>query len=217
MRSIIKIDIVSDVVCPWCYVGKRQLEAAMVQRPDVDFEITWRAYQLNPDIPPEGDDRQAYMARKFPDQTRYKEMSAILVETGRSVGIAFNFAAITRAPNTLDAHQLLHYAATQGVQNDLKERLFRAYFIDGRDVGDAATLADIGEAAGLRRSEITVLLRDKLAAGAVKDELAIAQQLGITGVPCFIFNQKVGVMGAQTPDVLLQAIDQVLASHQAQA
>lgn len=206
-----RIEIVSDVICPWCFIGKRRLEQAMVQRPDMDFEIGWRPFQLNPDMPREGADRKSYLEAKFGGPARAREIYARVSAEGAKEGIAFNFDGIKRTPNTLAAHSVLRWALNAGVQTELKERLFNLYFIQGQDIGDHQVLADAAAAEGMDGALVKSLLDEGRDAEVIQEEDMMARQLGITGVPFFIFERKYGVSGAQTPDILLDVIDKIAA------
>lgn len=206
-----RIEIVSDVICPWCFIGKRRLEQALAQRPDMEFEIGWRPFQLNPDMPREGADRKSYLEAKFGGPARAKEIYARVSAEGAKEGIAFNFDGIKRTPNTLAAHSVLRWALTTGVQSELKERLFNLYFIEGHDIGDHQVLADAAAAEGMDGALVKKLLDEGRDADVIQDEDRMARELGITGVPFFIFERKYGVSGAQTPDVLLDVIDKISA------
>lgn len=214
-RSGMRIEIVSDVVCPWCFIGKRRLEKAMAQRPHIDFEIGWRPFQLNPDMPKEGADRKSYLEAKFGGPARAKEIYARVAGEGAKEGIAFDFDGIKRTPNTLAAHSVLHWALGAGVQHELVERLFRLYFLEGQDIGDHQVLADAAEAEGLDGALIKSLLDEEQDADLIRSEDQMARELGITGVPFFIFERRYGVPGAQDPEALLQVIDK-LASEMSQ-
>lgn len=205
--SPIVIDIVSDVVCPWCYVGKRRLEAALAQRPDVDVKVQWHPFQLDPTIPAGGLDRQAYMTKKFGSAERVNEIHARLEEAGRGEGLDFAFDRIKRSVNTLDAHRLLRWAEGAGVQDATKEALFRAYFMEGRDIGDAMTLAEIAAGVGMDRAAVLAALGTDKDKAEVQAEIETAQKIGVSGVPFFIFAQAFAVSGAQAADVLATAID----------
>lgn len=210
-RQGMRIEIVSDVICPWCFIGKRRLEQAMAQRPDIEFEIGWRPFQLNPDMPKEGADRKSYLEAKFGGPARAKEIYARVAAEGAKEGIAFNFDGIKRTPNTLAAHSLLHWALGAGVQNELKERLFRLYFLEGADIGDHQVLADAAEAEGLDGALIKSLLDEGQDLDLIRSEDQMAREFGITGVPFFIFERRYGVPGAQEPTALLQVIDKLAA------
>lgn len=210
-RNGMRIEIVSDVICPWCFIGKRRLEKAMAQRPDITFEIGWRPFQLNPDMPREGADRKSYLEAKFGGPERAKEIYARVSAEGAREGIPFNFDGIKRTPNTLAAHSLLRWALSAGVQSELKERLFNFYFIQGRDIGNHEVLADAANLEGMDGALVKQLLDEGRDADAVEAEDRMARELGINGVPFFIFEGKYGVSGAQPPEALLQVIDKITA------
>lgn len=212
MAQPLIIDVVADVVCPWCYLGWRRLKSAVALRPDVEAKLIWRPYQLDPTLPEEGVDRKAYMANKFRDPDKLKAVHAALVESGAEEGIKFDFEAIEIAPNTNAAHRLIRWALTAGVQDEVVEALFKAYFEQGLDIGDPMVLADIAEAAGMERLVVLQLLSEGADKEAVAREHAMAVQGGVTGVPFAIFAGKVAVVGAETPERIVQAIDQALAS-----
>ena len=204
----IKIDIVSDVVCPWCYLGKARLETALGQLKDVKAEINWRPYQLDPSIPRGGVNRKQYMEAKFGTGPRLGEVHKQLEGFGREVGIRYEFDAIKVAPNTMDAHRLIRWAAQAGpgIQGKVVDRLFKLYFTEGADIGNHAVLIKAGADSGMDKAIIEALLPTDAEEAGVIGEIATSKQLGITGVPCFIFNQKYAVSGAQTPDVLIEAM-----------
>ncbi len=203
------IDIVSDVVCPWCYIGKRNLEAALQQLPDSNIEVRWHPYQLDPTIPPEGIARRVYLERKF--GARVAEIYTRVAAAGRQAGLDFAFDRIERSPNTLDAHRLIRWSQSVGKQDAVVERLFRAFFIEGRDIGDRAVLVDAASEAGMEADVVERLLAGDADKDAVREEIASAQRLGVTGVPFFIFAGRFGMPGAQPPDVLASAIGKAAA------
>jgi predicted DsbA family dithiol-disulfide isomerase len=207
-----RIDVVSDVVCPWCFVGKRRLEQAIALAPDVPASIFWRPFQLDGTIPQGGIPREEYLNRKF-GVNRAKDMYARLEKLGEEVGIPFAFEKIKVSPNTLDAHRLLRWAQTVGTQSAVKERLLTLFFIEGEDIGDHDLLAEVGAQNGLDRAVIERLLSGTTDEEEVREEIATAQRMGINGVPFFIFNNKVGASGAQPAEVLLQGIRQGMASE----
>ena len=204
--SEMNIDVVSDVVCPWCFVGKRRLEAALAQTAEPAVEVRWRPFQLDPTIPSQGLDRRAYMRAKFRDDARLAEVHARLRALGAEVGIEFDFEAISRSPNTLDAHRLIRWAAASGVQDEVVERLFSAYFEHGRDIGDRSVLAEIAGACGLDAEAVGRRFAEDDDVEAVQAEIAEAQSLGVTGVPFFIFASRLAVSGAQSAEVLARAM-----------
>ena len=211
MGQPLLIDLVADVVCPWCYLGWRRLRTAIALRPDVEPLIVWRPYQLDPALPEQGVDRRAYMAGKFKDPVKLKAAQTALVAAGAEDGIVFAFDAIALSPNTSAAHRLIRWGRGAGAQDAVVEGLFAAYFTQGRDIGDPRVLAEIGAAAGLD----PLMVLDLLARGADEDlvarEHAMAVAGGITGVPFTIFGGKLAVIGAESPEALATAIDKALA------
>ena len=209
------VDVFSDVVCPWCFVGKRRLERAIELLGDeTNVSVTWRPFQLNPSMPREGIDRREYRARKFGSQARSEALDAQLAAVGREVGLDFRFDRITRTPNTFDAHRLLWLARERGAQNEVAEALFRAYFVEGRDVGDHAVLADVAANAGLERDAVTRFLASTDGVAQVADEESQGRTLGIDGVPFFIVNGTFGISGARPPEYLAAAFREVLRRDQ---
>jgi len=205
-----RIDVIFDTICPWCFVGKRRLERALRERPHVIAELTWRPFLLNPDLPPEGIPRSTYLERKFGGPARVARMLAGLQEAGRHEGLSFNFDAIDRTPNSMNSHRLVHLAATQGAAGGIVDALFRAYFQDGRDIGRIEVLADIAAAEGLPRKEVLAYLQSESGRGEVFVENAQTHRLSINGVPCFIFDGTYGIAGAQDPQILVRMIDMAL-------
>ncbi len=210
LNNKITVDIVSDVVCPWCYVGKKRLEAALDQlgNPE-DVQITWHPFQLDPTIPAEGMDRQKYFAKKFGDEDRIKQMSDHLTQVGAEAGIDFNLDEIAESINTLPLHKLLHVAGEEGFQSEAKEILLKAYFTDAKDLKDPKVLADLFAAHGWDEAKIKGILADDDLGYAVRQEITHYQQMGISGVPYFIINNKYGISGAQPAEVFVQALTQV--------
>ena len=205
------IDVVSDVVCPWCYVGKRNLEAALALRPDLKVDVRYRPFQLDATLPPEGMDRTQYMVRKFGSLDRLKDAHQRLEDMGNERNIHFDFAAIKRSPNTLDAHRIIRWAASVGKQPEVKERLMSLYFEHGADVGDRTVLLDVAENHGMNRETVAKTLEDGTDIIAVQTEIEQAQAMGVSGVPFFILAGKYGVSGAQPVEAMLSAIDQAAA------
>ncbi|MHB8666957.1 MAG: DsbA family oxidoreductase [Burkholderiales bacterium] len=211
------IDIISDVVCPWCYIGKRQIEAALAlyaqQHPGSDRpSVTWRPFQLNPQLPAEGMSRQDYVVRKF-GAARAQDIYARVAAVGAEYGIAFAFERIARQPNTVAAHSLIALAGaarprTGGLQDRVKEAFLRAYFLDGVDLSRSENLIAVATAAGLGRPEVEHCLADPQSRQAVVEEDQRARAIGVEGVPFFIFNGKFAVSGAQGPAALLDAMRQ---------
>ncbi|MBM3516615.1 MAG: DsbA family oxidoreductase [Alphaproteobacteria bacterium] len=202
-----QLEITSDTICPWCFIGKRRLDAARALRPDFPLEILWRPFQLNPDMPREGLNRQEYLAAKFGDAGAVEQRLEFVRETGRSVGIPFAFERIGRVPNTLDSHRLILWAERAGRQDAVVEALFQRYFIDGADIGDPDVLVAAAASAGMSAETV----RDELAGEAgldlVRGQCEAAVQRGVSGVPCFVFGGRYGVSGAQEPERLVQVFD----------
>jgi predicted DsbA family dithiol-disulfide isomerase len=201
------IDIVSDVVCPWCYVGEKRLEAALAEEPQ-PVQVRWRPYQLDPTIPEGGLDRAEYLAKKFGRSGRLQSIQDNLTRLGAELGVPFAFDKIKRSPNTLDAHRLIRWASSAGVQARVVDRLFEAYFVAGRDIGDRGVLSEIAGECGLEGALVEKLLTEGADVDLVREEIAEAQSIGVSGVPFFIFAGRLGVPGAQEPSVLRQAIAQ---------
>ena len=206
------IDVVSDVVCPWCYLGKRRLALALAEADGGPIAVRWRPYQLDPTIPADGMDRRAYLRNKFGDVSRLDEIHARLTALGAEVGVAYHFDAISRAPNTLDAHRLIRWASVGGAQDRVVERLFQLYFEEGRDIGERALLVEVARECGMDAEAAAKLFADGDDVDAVRAEIAQAQSLGVTGVPFFIFASRFGVSGAQSVEVLASAIARARAS-----
>jgi len=207
------IDVVSDVVCPWCFIGKRHLEAALAGLPEAaGAKVRWHPFELNPDLPPEGVDRKGYLEAKFGGPARAAEIYARVREAGVRAGLDFDFDAIVRQPNTRDAHRLIAWAQSRGDAGPLVERLFRAYFQEGRYVGDRDTLAALAAEAGFDAEAARVWLESGLGADEITDAEARVRGLGITGVPFFIFDGRVGLSGAQPRQTMREAIAQARAA-----
>lgn len=206
-----ELDVVIDVVCPWCFVGKRQLDRALEQRPGVIKTVRWRPYQLSPDAPDEGVDRNEYYARKFGDSPQYQASRAHLLSVGKELGIDFDFESDCRIANSLDAHRLIRWAMSPGLQGEVVEALMKAYFEDCAFLGDQSLLVDIAAQAGMDADLVRNLLAGDNDKDLIRAEVAQAHQVGIQGVPMFIFNGRTGVSGAQDASVLVQVIDKLLA------
>jgi predicted DsbA family dithiol-disulfide isomerase len=203
----VHIDIYSDIVCPWCFVGKRRLERASTSV-GVGVDVTWRPFQLNPTMPLDGMDRTAYLKAKFGSLDAFGQMKEQLLTAGRDERIPFAFEKIQRTPNTFAAHRLVWYAAQQGKQDEMVETLFRAYFLSGKNIGDLKTLTDVAAEAGLNRAETEELLSSEKGVTEVKGEEAVGRRLGIRGVPYFVLNGSIAISGAQPPDIMVSAIQQ---------
>ena len=212
LREPIRVDVVSDVMCPWCLIGKRRLERAIASTPDLDWTVVWRPYQLDPTLPPGGKPRRQYLDEKFGAE-RAGAIYDRIREEGAKEGIAFDFEAIAVSPNTLDAHRLLRWAVTASPhhQNMLKERLLTDFFERGLNVGERDVLLQAAHDVGLDARKLEPLLASDLDVDAVKEEIAYLQRIGVTGVPCFIFGETLAVSGAQAPDTLAAAARQAVA------
>ena len=202
------VDIISDVVCPWCYIGRRRLGEALalfaVDEPEVRPVVSWHPFQLNPDLPREGISRRAYVDAKFGERAAgiYDRVRAV----GKSVGIDFAFEKIERQPNTFDAHRLISWAQAQGDAEEVVERLFRAYFLEGRVIGNRDVLAAIAFEAGLSEDAARRYLSTDEGADAIAGMDRRVRELGVEGVPFFIFDGKVAVSGAQEAPMLVNAM-----------
>ena len=207
------VDVVSDVMCPWCFIGKRRLEAAAAMlQGEIAFAVTWRPFQLDATLPPEGLDRRTYLETKFGGADGAREAYARVEAEGAGEGIDFNFDAIAVSPNTLDAHRVIRWAAAHGpqAQGAVVEQLFRAFFLNGENIGRHDVLAAAVAEAGVTMPDLGGLLASDRDRAAVAAEIRRAPEIGVSGVPCFIFGQKIAVMGAHPADVLAQAARQAL-------
>jgi predicted DsbA family dithiol-disulfide isomerase len=205
-----QIDFISDTVCPWCFIGKRRLARAIAMRPNIAFDVRFRPYRLDPTVPKGGMDRDAYMTAKFGKNGGVSEAQRVIAAEGAKEGIEFDFAAIRRMPNTLDSHRLIRWAELTGVQDDVVERLFAAYFENGQDIGDIRVLADIADLSGMEGAQIADRLESDQDAALVEREDRLAHEMGVTGVPAMIFANKVAASGAREPEVLAMVIDKAL-------
>ncbi len=206
----ISVDVVSDVICPWCFLGKRRLDKAIALLDGIKVAVNWRPFFLDPTIPAEGMSRRTYLENKF-GADRLKTIHDPLVTAGKEDGVFYAFDKITRTPNTLDAHRLIRWSHDAGKQHDVTERLFMAYFSLGIDVGDRAVLTRIAGEAGMDEAEVSAKLENGTDIDAVNAEVESAYRMGVTGVPCFIFAQRHGLMGAQPAEVLADAIGKLAA------
>jgi predicted DsbA family dithiol-disulfide isomerase len=206
---MIRLDIFSDPVCPWCYIGKSNLDRALETRPDHPFTVEWHPFQLNPDMPPEGRDRAAYLEEKFGGKLKAVQVYAQVVEAARAAGLDIDFAAIPRIPNTLDAHRLIHWAGIEGKQNAVVSALFRGYWRDGRDIGDRSVLAQVAADAGMDGA-VTARLLDT---DADRDDIAArdldARRKGVNAVPTFLIARQYVLSGAQPVALWQQVIDEL--------
>jgi predicted DsbA family dithiol-disulfide isomerase len=211
VKNEVLIEVVSDVVCPWCFIGKRRLEEALSLLGRPAAQVRWKAFQLNPDAPKEGINRQAYRVRKFGSLAYSQQLEARVAEAGMEDGIEFRFDRIERTPNTFDAHRLIWLAGRAGVQDAIVENLFRAYFIDAEDVGSLSILTRIGTESGLDAARVEELLSGDLGANEVAADELQARTQGVSGVPTFFVDGVPIASGAQKPEVLASALGPALA------
>jgi predicted DsbA family dithiol-disulfide isomerase len=204
----VELDVVSDIMCPWCYIGRKRLEKALNMLEGIKVNVHWRPYQLDATLPAEGKDRQQYLDDKFGGPGQAGEMYKRVEEAGRDEGIDFAFDAIKIAPNTFNAHRLIRWAANggDGVQQKMVDRLFQLFFEEGANLADQGVLIDAAVEVGMDRALLDKLLPGDSDIREVREEISVAQKMGVTGVPCFIINNKFAVMGAQEPETIAQAI-----------
>lgn len=206
----VSVDVISDVICPWCYIGKRRLEKAITALGDNhNVQVRWHPFQLNPQMPKEGFSRKEYRSRKFGSWERSMELDAKVVAVGESEGIHFAFGKIDRTPNTVDAHRVIWFANQHGCQDTVVEGLFRAYFTEGRDIGNRETLVNVGAEAGLDRHAVETMLDSDEGMDAISNAREMSQRYGVDGVPYFIINQNFALSGAQESEVFVEAFRQV--------
>lgn len=205
----LQIDIVSDVACPWCYVGKKHLEKALESFDSQPVEITWHPFQLDPTIPAEGLPREEYFLNKFGNSDRIEQMLERLINVGENAGIDFNFDKMPKAINTIALHKLLHIAREEGTQNELKDKLLKAYFTDGIDLSDKEQIVAFMQDFDWNREKTEEVLANEEISYHVSQEIKHFQSLGITGVPFFILNNKYAISGAQPTSVFLETLEKV--------
>ncbi len=214
--NVVEIDVVSDVMCPWCYVGKKRLEKALELIPqDIDVKINWRPFQLDPTIPAEGRDRKKYLSDKFGTPEQVAEKYDPIRQAGKDENIPFNFDEIEVSPNTLNAHRLLRWAGETDLQDAMSERLFVAYFIEAANLTDNAVLVDLAVEVGLERDVVQRLLAGDADLKEVKQEMLQYQQMGVRSVPTMIIGQKYAISGAQAPETIVQVITGVVEERKA--
>ncbi len=203
----LSVEVVHDLVCPWCYLGARRLFRTLAARPDLAAEIAWRPFLLNPDMPRAGMARGDYVLRKFGGEERARRLYGTIAGLGRAEGIAFRFDRIARTPSSVDAHRLVRLAGRFGCASEVVEALFAAHFCDGRDIGDAAVLTAIAVSCGLRQAAVAAFLASGAEAEAVHADNLRAHRLGINGVPCFVVGGRHAIAGAQEPEVIERLLD----------
>ncbi|RYG92148.1 DsbA family oxidoreductase [Loktanella sp. IMCC34160] len=208
---MVKLDILSDPICPWCYIGKANLDRALEQVGDHPFIVEWHPFQLNPDMPAEGMDRRAYMEAKFGGQEGAVKAYLPVAEHAQKAGLTLNLDKIARTPNTLNAHRLIHWAGIEQKQTPVVSALFKAYFVEGRDIGDAEVLADIADTAGMDASVVTRLLGSDADMDDIRARDAHSREMGVNSVPTFIVAQQHAVPGAQPVELWVQVIADIKA------
>ena len=202
-----KIDIISDTVCPWCFIGKRRLERAIAMRPEMVPEVNWYPFQLNPEIPEEGIERELYLSLKFGGIERAKEIYRAVGEASASEDLDFNLSAIKRMPNSLRSHRLLHFSKIKNAQHAVVENLFRSYFFHGTDIGSVESLLEIAKDSGLDPKQVRCYLESDEDLELVRNQDTQSRKMGVSGVPCFIIADEYAISGAQEPEVFLQVFD----------
>jgi predicted DsbA family dithiol-disulfide isomerase len=211
--ATVHIDVVSDVVCPWCYIGKRRLEAAVSLTPDITVDVNWRAYFLNPWIPREGIDRQTYLETKFGSPERYAVIAERIVAAAAMEGLVYNPDKIGRQPNTLDCHRLILWSRSATDPARMKQRLMELYFAEGADLSDSKVLIQAAVDVGMDGDLVRRLLASDADIDRIEGEANAAKEAGIDGVPCFVFGGSVIVTGAQSPEYLASAIERTSGRH----
>jgi len=210
-RTRLSIEVVFDLVCPWCYLGTRRLRRALLARPEIAVDVVWRPFLLNPDIPPAGVARQEYMVRKFGGEERARRLHASIAELGRAEGVLFRFDRIRRIPASLDAHRMVRLAAREDLAGAMVETLFHAYFAEGADIGHPDVLMRLAERVGIEPMMAFRYIASGAEADAVHAENLRAHRLGINGVPCFVVAGRHAIAGAQEPEVIERLLDVALA------
>lgn len=208
-----KLDIISDPICPWCYIGKTKLDRALEKNPNHDFVIEWHPFQLNPTMPAEGMDRREYLEAKFGGKEGAVRVYGGIAKAAEAAGVDINFEGIKRTPSTLNAHRLLHWAAIEGKQNAVVDRLFKAYFREGLDISDEDTLVEIATGAGMDGDATRRLLQSDADAQNVRDRDAEARERGVSGVPCFVIGNHYVVQGAQETELWNKVITELDDAH----
>jgi len=206
---MIKLDILSDPICPWCYIGKAHLDRAFSARPDHRFAIEWHPFQLNPEMPETGMDRREYLETKFGGRAQAVKVYGQIEDAANAAGLKIDFAAIKRTPNTIDAHRLIHWAGLEGRQTAAVSRLFKAYFEDGRDIGAGDVLVEIADGIGMDKAVTERLLDSDADLENVRSRDAHARERGVSGVPTFMIANQHVLPGAQQPELWLQVIDEL--------
>ncbi|MFU8823826.1 DsbA family oxidoreductase [Yoonia sp.] len=208
---MVKLDIISDPICPWCYIGKANLDRALEQFPDHPFTIEWHPFQLNPDMPAGGMDRKIYMETKFGSKAAAAKAYLPVVEHAEKAGLAINFEAMQIVPNTINAHRLIHWAGIESRQGFVVDLLFKAYFVEGRDIGSDEVLADVADTAEMDAALITRLLASDSDTADIRARDAHSREMGISSVPTFVVANQHAVPGAQPTDLWVKVITDIIA------
>ena len=207
--TTVKLDILSDPICPWCYIGKTELDRALAAVPDHPFVIEFHPFQLNPDMPAGGMDRRSYLETKFGGKEAAVRAYAPIMDRAEAMGLPINFEAMARTPNTLDAHRLIHWAGIEQCQYEAVDALFKAYFVDGRDIGDREVLGDIADSIGMDAAVVGKLLASDADCDAIRQRDAHSREMGITAVPTFVVAGKHAVPGAQPAELWQKVIEEI--------
>jgi len=207
---MVKLDILSDPICPWCYIGKTNLDRALEQIPDHPFEIEWHPFQLNPKMPPEGMGRRDYLEHKFGGKEGAVNAYAPVVAAAEAAGLSIDFEGMERTPNTLDAHRLIHWAGIENRQTFVAQRLFEAYFRDARDIGDHDVLLDIADSCEMDAAVLGKLLKSDADADDIRARDAHSREMGVSSVPTFIVANQHAVPGAQPAEMWVKVIGEIM-------
>nr|WP_321252687.1 DsbA family oxidoreductase [uncultured Ruegeria sp.] len=215
MTQSVKLDILSDPICPWCYIGKTHLDKALAAIPDHPFVIEWHPFQLNPDMPDAGMDRREYLERKFGGKDGAVQAYVPVVEHAENAGLKIDFEGMKRTPNTLDAHRLIHWAGIEGKQDAVVDALFDAYFVQARDIGDHEVLADIADSQGMDAAVVMKLLKSDADRDDIRNRDTHSREMGVGSVPTFIVANKHAVPGAQQPEMWEKVIREIMSQLEA--
>ncbi len=210
MTQTVKLDILSDPICPWCYIGKTHLDKALASVPDHPFVIEWHPFQLNPEMPDDGMDRRDYLEQKFGGKEGAVRAYAPIVEHAENAGLSINFEGMKRTPNTLDAHRLIHWAGVENKQNEVVNALFDAYFVQTRDIGDHEVLADIADSVGMDAAVVLKLLKSDADREDIRNRDSHSRQMGVNSVPTYIVANQHAVPGAQPPELWEKVIGEIM-------
>ncbi len=215
MTQTVKLDIMSDPICPWCYIGKTHLDKALAAVPDHPFVIEWHPFQLNPDMPGAGMDRREYLERKFGGKDGAIRAYAPVVEHAENAGLKIDFEGMKRTPNTLDAHRLIHWAGIEGKQDAVVDALFNAYFVEARDIGDHEVLADIADSVGMDAAVVLKLLQSDADREDIRTRDSHSREMGVNSVPTYIVANQHAVPGAQPPELWEKVIAEIMSQIEA--